>query len=64
MRAADKEGGVVVQDCEKYHTEALNILSDNNYYQRIANDPHPSLKRELYLLLKTALGKHTNEGGI
>lgn len=35
IRAADKGGGIVIQDFQDYKQEALNILSDKEYYEKI-----------------------------
>lgn len=35
IRAADKGGGVVLQDFEEYNKEALRIVDDQAYYEKI-----------------------------
>lgn len=49
-------GGVVIQDYEEYHGEALNILSDEEYYVIIKNDPFKNIQEELNMLLTQATG--------
>lgn len=54
IRLADKGGGVVIQDYEEYHGEALNILSDKEYYATIKNDPTKEIQEKLSTLLASA----------
>lgn len=57
IRAADKGGGVVVQNFGDYQREALHILSDPEYYERIQIDPFPDLNKRIYNLLMEGLSK-------
>lgn len=48
IRSADKGGGIVLQDYQDYHSEAIKILSDTTYYQEVDSDPF----RQVQLSLK------------
>lgn len=55
IRMDDKGGGLVVHDYEEYHGEALNILSDREYYYPIRkNYPFIGVQEELNTLLTRA----------
>lgn len=55
IRMADKGGGIVVQDYEEYQGEALNILSNNEYYTIIKKDPFKGIQEELNIILTSAM---------
>lgn len=58
IRAADKGGGVVIQDFTSYNQEATSILSDMDFYEVGQLDPFPKVEKKLYTLLKQALDTH------
>lgn len=58
IRAADKGGGVVIQYFFTYHREAPNILSDEEFYEKVLEDPFPGLERRFKELLKGAMDSH------
>lgn len=43
IRPADKGVGIVIQDYMDYDEEAINILSDHNYYRKMDKDPFPAV---------------------
>lgn len=54
IRAADKGGGVVIQSFEAYNEEALNILADSTYYEKVASDTLLQLNRRFQKLIEEA----------
>lgn len=52
IRAADKGGGVVIS-----HKESINILSDEEFYSKITENPFPRLNKILDKLLSDAKEK-------
>lgn len=59
IRPADKGGAIVIQDFDDYNKEALNILSDHEYYKKITSDPLPVLLRDFHMFIKEALELNT-----
>lgn len=47
----------MVQDYDDYHSEALKILSDSEYYSRVDYDPFPEQQRTLISLVSQAVSK-------
>ena len=49
LKPADKGGGIVVQDMQKYRLEILSQLSDVKFYKPLKNDPTLSFQREILI---------------
>lgn len=48
----------MIQDFTIYHKEALNILSDTEYYELVKEDPFPDLNSRLFKQIKEGLENH------
>lgn len=46
IRQADKGGGIILQNYIDYNAEAMNILSDQEYYHIIKKDPFIQLEKK------------------
>lgn len=55
IKAADKGGGIVIQNREVYVAEAHRLLADTNTYVPLATDPTKNFAMELHDLVKTGV---------
>ncbi|CAJ0920486.1 unnamed protein product, partial [Ranitomeya imitator] len=55
IKAADKGGAIVIMDYSFYCLEILSQLANRNVYQPLTNNPTPSIRNKITVLLDEAL---------
>lgn len=55
IKKADKGGGIVVMDRDKYIAEALRQLADESTYRKLSKDPTPELSQLIGTCLQEAM---------
>ncbi|CAJ0940523.1 unnamed protein product [Ranitomeya imitator] len=55
IKAADKGGAIVIMDHAFYRSEILSQLANRDVYQPLTNNPTPSIRNKIMILLDEAL---------